>query len=436
MSEQTISKAEAAPEPQPAWLAKWTEHGWQAELLISGGAFVSLLNCFDMLEEIAYFFEFSSELKFGVVAFGTLFTLFGLLTLVTGFFAHLILRGYWVGLVGLNYVFPNGIDSGRAGFTGRFGKLVSISANTAFLVRLDKLCAGIFAMTFLILFSIFGLFVYFSFFMVAFYFIPNPQDLPTYARIAARLILFVWALSGLLLLIDFITGGALKKIRWLSRFYWPLYTVGSMLTMSFIYRRLYYTFTSNMKWWQFSVITIVLPTVSFTLAAYLGSSKSGIRMDLLHAHVSSYAAQTEFLAVNNDRVEDSRLEVSLIHTVRYEKPALLKWKDAVHAGNVSSFEELDLSQQQTIIDSLYVIHLDGKSVGAVESWQISRLDNSSSLLKLEFIRLRKTIDLSEVPPGNHALGIRVNLDEETMAEANNADYEATKRFYVLKPVRH
>jgi len=51
---------EDAASKVPSWLKKLMEESWQAEILISGGAFVGLLGSFSTIRSIWTFFEFAS----------------------------------------------------------------------------------------------------------------------------------------------------------------------------------------------------------------------------------------------------------------------------------------------------------------------------------------------------------------------------------------
>ncbi|MBL4604341.1 MAG: hypothetical protein JKY02_01345, partial [Flavobacteriaceae bacterium] len=62
--------------------------------------------------------------------------------------------------------------------------------------------------------------------------------------IGIPLVLFV-LIGALLTFIDFITQGFLKKKKWTSKIYFPIYWVFSYITLSFLYRPLVYNFLDN-----------------------------------------------------------------------------------------------------------------------------------------------------------------------------------------------
>ena len=67
---------------------------------------------------------------------------------------HLLLRGYWIGLIGLHSAYPNGIQFDRLPFSSRFIRFLSSRVRDldASAVLVDKICSVIFAFTFLMIF--------------------------------------------------------------------------------------------------------------------------------------------------------------------------------------------------------------------------------------------------------------------------------------------
>ena len=91
----------------PKWLKDLQENSWELELLISGGAIFTLFQLTEsFILSIDKFKMVSPVLGTGIV-FVIISIALKLLTL--GFIAHLCLRAYWLALVCINYVYPNGI---------------------------------------------------------------------------------------------------------------------------------------------------------------------------------------------------------------------------------------------------------------------------------------------------------------------------------------
>jgi hypothetical protein len=102
-------------DPQPPSTLGQTPHEptvrpWELELLISGALVFSMIKLPGVVD--AWFYGVSPRLDMGwyMTAFMAWYYLkLALYALVGGFVLHLCVRGYWVGVIGLEAVFPNGI---------------------------------------------------------------------------------------------------------------------------------------------------------------------------------------------------------------------------------------------------------------------------------------------------------------------------------------
>ena len=114
------------------------------------------------------------------------------------------------------------------------------------MATLENYCSIIFAISFLLIFYVLALtFTFLSIALIATQIIENEHLPETFRSIlGASLIIFI--IFGMILtFIDFITQGWLKKKKWISKFYFPIYWVFSFITLSFLYRPLVYNFLDN-----------------------------------------------------------------------------------------------------------------------------------------------------------------------------------------------
>lgn len=146
------------------WLQELSSQSWNLELLVSGVAIFSTSFLPDLIEQaIAYYFEnyqTGNELITNIVlptlAFS--FAKASAYLLIITFFVHFVLRAFWIAMLGLRAVFPQGINYDNIPNTSndlketykkKFGTLDS------YLVRVDKICSQIFSIAFiLVLFSV------------------------------------------------------------------------------------------------------------------------------------------------------------------------------------------------------------------------------------------------------------------------------------------
>ena len=96
---------EAGPE-----VPRDTSPTWELEMLISGGVVFSLLQLPPLVDDIVTRWQPHATTAFQVVLImGYIYVKAALYTLIGAFIVHLGARAYWVGLMGLHSVFPNGI---------------------------------------------------------------------------------------------------------------------------------------------------------------------------------------------------------------------------------------------------------------------------------------------------------------------------------------
>ena len=104
----------------PQWLKNVQENSWEIELLISGGAIFALFQLSDIFID---FYNTGRILGLGINLHFFLVTgIYALKTLTIGFITHLMFRSFWLALICINYVFPNGIKTvkHRKPFTSKF----------------------------------------------------------------------------------------------------------------------------------------------------------------------------------------------------------------------------------------------------------------------------------------------------------------------------
>lgn len=151
--------------PQPDhknWISELAGQSWNLEMLISGAAIFSTSFLPEFIEEMleSYFENYQSNNEFvsiyvPTLAYGFAKTIAYLL--IVTFIVHFVVRAFWVGLVGLRAVYPEGIIYDklpnanaqiRELYRNRFGDFDD------FIVRLDRFCSQIFSIAFLL--ALFG----------------------------------------------------------------------------------------------------------------------------------------------------------------------------------------------------------------------------------------------------------------------------------------
>lgn len=163
------------------WLQRLKDESWEAELLVSAVAIFGTFKLFDIVGWVTNTFinVLSPDLykpSYVIISLGLLAVSF----LVALFLIHFALRAYWIGLIGLNSVYPD-YSIKESFFSKIYAKrLVSILPTIKDSIeKVDKLCSVIFSVAFVflliyanaaIIFSIYLLF-YNSFLDIIPYFI-------------------------------------------------------------------------------------------------------------------------------------------------------------------------------------------------------------------------------------------------------------------------
>ena len=232
-------------------LEKLQEESWQLELLVSGFAIVLVASAYEPLQKMnlrAEYLSTSIEPNFYFQLPATIL-LIGWFFLLVNLIAHVLFRGLWISTIGLRYV-SGEVDYDVLKLSDRFKQLLKrrIGSFDSYIERLEKFCSIIFAFTFLIIFS----FISFGLYVLVVGGISNfirhfgegliGEQVTGIIHIIA---VVVFLLFGLLYFIDFITLGFFKRKKWMTRWYMPIYRLMSLITLSFIYRPIYYNFIDN-----------------------------------------------------------------------------------------------------------------------------------------------------------------------------------------------
>ena len=274
-------------------LQKLQEESWQLELLISGFAIFGLITIFPFIRESASEAENSQQIYKFVIS---IVALISCSILIFNLLLHVLLRGLWIGALGLRYV-SGDIDYDSLKYSQKFTKYLKkrVGSFDKYIGTLENYCSVIFAISFLLIFYVLAItFTILAITLIATQLLDN-DDLPNWLSKGVGITLMVFLVFGMIFtLIDFITLGFLKKKKWTSKIYFPIYWVFSFITLSFLYRPLVYNFLDNKFGKRLS-----FALVPFYILITLGTS--------LNYNVSNYfgtdMTSNDFVA-NNNNYED------------------------------------------------------------------------------------------------------------------------------------
>lgn len=219
-------------------LDKLQQESWQLELLISGFAIFGLFSSLGPLENLWYkanALESTSRFLYPIAFIACN-------VLIISLVVHVVLRGLWIGAIGLRYV-SGEIDYDALNYKKRFTNHLKnkVGSFDNYIGILENYCSILFAITFLSLFYIISFFITALILVVASYTLVVSG---LFSEIVGIIILGFFGVTfiffSFVVFLDFITQGFLKKKEWTSYLYFPIYKVFSIITLSFLYRPLVY----------------------------------------------------------------------------------------------------------------------------------------------------------------------------------------------------
>lgn len=162
------------PNNDHQWIKEVARQSWEPELLISGAAAYASLSLPGLFKEA--FTAYRIDLMIGSgdidLYFPTLiYAVFASIAqiLIMAFFVHFTMRAFWVGMVGLLSVYPEGIRFNEIKFVNSYGREYlkrKLSTVDEFVIRLDKWCSVLFSVAFVIVLAMLSIALMYAFFFL------------------------------------------------------------------------------------------------------------------------------------------------------------------------------------------------------------------------------------------------------------------------------
>lgn len=300
-------------------LDKLQEDSWQMELIISGFAIFGLFYAFEPIVNLKNKALFNdnrfTSIFLSIISISILILIFNLLL-------HVILRGLWIGSLGLRYV-SGEIDYEKLDYSEKFTKYLKkkVGSFDSYIDKLENLCSIIFAIAFLMIFYVVAVFL--LGFIVS-YFVRLYNDIQS--EWIQKGVLFplivIFGIGVFMTFADFITQGLLKKNKWISKIYFPFYWVFSMLTLSFLYRPLVYNFLDNKfgkriisLLFPFYLIIVVISSLHYQKSSFITISATG----LSNANIANGRSYKDIIDKDDDIFIDAFAIQSKVITAPYIK---------------------------------------------------------------------------------------------------------------------
>lgn len=364
-------------------LQKLQEESWQLELLISGFAIFGLFTAFEPIYDGMREAQNTRQLFVAVI-----YTI-GFIScaiLIFNLLLHVLLRGLWIGALGLRYV-SGDIDYDTLNYSPKFTKYLKkkVGSFDKYIATLENYCSIIFAISFLLIFYVLAItFTIITIALLANY-VLDSDTLPGWVSKGIGIPIMVFICVGMLItFIDFITLGFLKKKKWISKIYFPIYWVFSFITLSFLYRALVYNFLDNKFGRRLSLILVPFYILIFIMTSFHYTKSNYINSNLNSSSIMANSSSYENLLIENKSFTDDVIIQSKVITepfvkvfmvyseniedrVFYYNPSLKPDEDARGLGtdivinyDYSGVNKIDSLRQEYLktINSIYTVKID------------------------------------------------------------------------------
>lgn len=306
------------------WLKKLERESWQLELLVSAFTIFLLIQGGEAFNEFLRDLDYEYNVRGAITSI--IYIFLGLISvslraLTICLVTHLLLRGFWIGAIGLRSVQSN-VDFSRLNYNPFFTSKLKEKMITLdqLVIKLDEICSVVFAFAFLVISMIlsFGLYLISLGIVGAILSTIDsmlPESLDSASTVFGMSVLFIYILTGVIYLIDYFTLGFFKKIKWFRKAYYPIYRFYSLITFSTLSRSIYYYLISKFTKKRIRILYGVLGgyflyiiLFSFDQNQYYPKADNGFQVS-----VNNY---------DNLRPEDDYIETASINSDYIDRPYL------------------------------------------------------------------------------------------------------------------
>ncbi|MEM8524880.1 MAG: hypothetical protein AAGG68_09560 [Bacteroidota bacterium] len=249
------------------WLERLQQESWHLELLVSGFSILLLVQASQQLIKLNEYVDLHYAFSEDVGSILNTFLGMGILScavLTICLIIHIVLRGFWIGTIGLRSVQPK-VDFKRLRYAPAFDQRLEekLPSLDGLLIRLDKVSSSIFSFAFLVIFMLLSLVAWFLSTLfsimlrdyICFEVLDEESSLSNTLFTIFTILVVALFLFSILYLFDTLTVGGLKRIKWLkSRPYIWIYQLMTVLTLSFVYRSIYYHLVSYFGVWTSRIL--------------------------------------------------------------------------------------------------------------------------------------------------------------------------------------
>lgn len=400
-------------------LQRLQEESWQLELLISGFAIFGLFSALTPLEVMQNEAQTDEN---SLAIFVATVTLISCIILLFNLLLHVVLRGLWIGALGLRYV-SGDIDYDYLNYSPKFSKYLrkKVGSFDRYISKLENYCSVIFAISFLLIFYVLAFVFAIASIGIIIKLILTNDDFGTWGKIIGIPLIVFFSIGMLLVFVDFATQGLLKKKTWLSKIYFPFYWVFSFITLSFLYRPLVYNFLDNKFGRRLSLLLLPVYILLLVLTSYSNKTSNYFNRNLYSSDIIGKASNYEdLLDDEKDFIEDVVIPSKVI-TDNFLKMFMLINEDI--ENNVFAFNpklkpkkdirgfssDIIIINEPSRIERDSVRHAYMKTLSDVYKVRIDSLEYDCEFIITETKKKQKGfetyVSLKDVEPGKHLFSL-------------------------------
>lgn len=410
-----MSQPDPTPE-KPQWLSDLQLKSWEPEILLSGIVLYGMFQAPGLLDDLLAYAKLNIWGNFTDLDNMIALLKIALYWLIIGLILHLISRGIWVGMVGLSFTFPNGINKEKLKLSPRYKERVNrIPPIQQIIINLEKLCSSLFSISFMMFMIIIGgyMFVLVTIIIpvvssLVYVGVNNVSDLH---ELIIKIYVYVALGVAFVALFDFVTLGLLKRWSWFSPIYYPLHKFVSALSLARFYRPIYFTLITNYNRWKIGIFLVFFVFCSVFLmgriawsGAIPGESWSRLIFWDTNGYVASFSGNYDD---QNDQIHSTQAHIQsdIIseNTIRLFTVLKIGREDSIKKHcNYDSLIQLDTASRYVKLHcakDFYQVLVDDKKIDSLQ-WLFHYKQKTKQRGLLTYL------DITDLPKGMHTVKVK------------------------------
>ena len=256
------------------WLQKIRFNSWELEILLVGFVLVVLFQVPNKIEQWSTIKFFYNSTLTNTIEFVTNHMI--MMPVISGLYLivyiiifslilYLVLRGFWIAVIGLSSAFPEGIQFSNLNLYEKYENKLATTNFEKISINMDKVCSSVFAFAFLLITFILSLIMLIIIMFLLFGLLFSLNAAFDFGDLYMVFIpMMIYLILSFIYLLDIICFGVLKKIKWkyFAIPYYYIYSMFNFIAFGFIFEKLYFYFISNLSKKTIIFIVIALFIIS------------------------------------------------------------------------------------------------------------------------------------------------------------------------------